>query len=496
MFNRIGSTMKYFWSFCYSLSFATTLLAQPVPANLLANWDDPDIPGSIFYDNAYNEVWGLSINDREIAIIGSTLGTHFIDVTDPQNPQELKQAFVSGAAAGGNIVHRDYHDHNGFLYAVCDEGQSTLQVIDIRNLPDTVTIVHESADMLSKSHNIFIDASTGKMYACGVRKAGSSSFIPLQVYCLDDPTQPELLTDVTQINGFNLPYAHDIFVRNDTAYLNCGGSGLYVIDFHDPLNPVLLGSMNDYPQSGYNHSGWLHPNGKYYYMADETHGKDLKVVDVSDLSNIEVITTFNAGSASPFSIPHNLIVRCGKLYVSWYYDGVQVFDLYDPANPILLTYYFTSDIEHQPSYEGAWGVFPFLESGNFLVSDMQKGLFVLETIDGSCNPAFSTSGTVSCADTVLSVNATPTAISSVNIFPTSTTGTLHVVFEATYPNENCLLEVFSLDGSKIQSEAIPILTPGNQTHTVQLKSNIPTGLYVVRVVGNHGSHSEKIMLQH
>ena len=75
---------------------------------------------STAHNNTYNEIWGIVVNDIEYAIIGSTYGTHFIDVTDPDNVQEVQR--VRGAAQGTPIVHRDYHDHNGFLYAVCDEG--------------------------------------------------------------------------------------------------------------------------------------------------------------------------------------------------------------------------------------------------------------------------------------------------------------------------------------------------------------------------------------
>jgi hypothetical protein len=31
-----------------------------------------------------------------------------------------------------------------------------------------------------------------------------------------------------------------------------------------------------------------------------------------------------------------------------------------------------------PAYQGAWGAYPYLPSGNILVSDMQNGLFVLD----------------------------------------------------------------------------------------------------------------------
>ena len=41
-------------------------------------------------------------------------------------------------------------------------------------------------------------------------------------------------------------------------------------------------------------------------------------------------------------------------------------------------YYDTFEPNHHDSYMGAWGVYPFLPSGNILVSDMQTGLYVFE----------------------------------------------------------------------------------------------------------------------
>ena len=63
-------------------------------ASLLYNWQDSSLVGSWAYDNIYNECWGVYINDHEIAIIGSTAGTHFFDITDPENAYEID--FVQG----------------------------------------------------------------------------------------------------------------------------------------------------------------------------------------------------------------------------------------------------------------------------------------------------------------------------------------------------------------------------------------------------------------
>ena len=115
-----------------SLFLPFLLMAQPQEATLLGTWDDETLVGSTWYDNTYNEIWGVAVNGKEYAILGSTAGTHFIDVTNPQQPYEA--FFVEGAATGGQIIHRDYHDYKGYLYAACDEGPSTLQIIDITQL--------------------------------------------------------------------------------------------------------------------------------------------------------------------------------------------------------------------------------------------------------------------------------------------------------------------------------------------------------------------------
>lgn len=59
---------------------------------------------------------------------------------------------------------------------------------------------------------------------------------------------------------------------------------------------------------------------------------------------------------------------------------MQVFDIRDRENPKRIMHYPTSTIPNGGSYEGAWGVYPFLPSGNILVSDMQEGLFVVEGV--------------------------------------------------------------------------------------------------------------------
>lgn len=352
---------------------ASVAVAQQ-PAQLLGHWQDSTLVGSFAYNNTYNEVWGIVHQGREYAVIGSTAGTHFIDVTDPAQPQEV--TFVPGKTQGGVIIHRDYHDHQGYLYAVADEGASSLQIMDYSTLPDSVHIVYDDDALIRRAHNIFIDTATHRLYALAIRN--SSAFYPMTIYDISNPVQPVFLGGYNNFGNGNIGHVHDAYVQNDTAFLNCGYDGLYIVDFADPSSPVLLGNMDTYPSQGYNHSGWIAPSGDYYYLGDENHNLPVKVVRITDMTDLQVVATLDAGASHSFSIPHNIIAKGNQLFVSYYYDGLQVYDVTDPTQPVRTFYYDTYTGPDRNSYEGAWGVYPFLPSGRILLSDMQSGLFVFE----------------------------------------------------------------------------------------------------------------------
>ena len=355
-----------------------TSFGQGTPnITLKYNWVDTTLSGSSAYNNTYNEIWGVERNGRYYGIIGTTNGTHFFDVTDPDAVTEVD--YIPGKIQGPIIVHRDFHDYKNYLYVVSDEGSSSLQIMDLQYLPDSVVLVYDTNDLFQRSHNIFIDTATGKLYACGVSKTtGSMPFSSaMRIYDIEtDPLNPTLLYEYTDV-----PYVHDVFVRNDTAYSNAGTSGLYVADFSNvPTSHTPLGSLASYTTwgQGYNHSGWLNDAGTHYYFADETWGLKMKACDVTDLTDIQVKDTF--GSAiDPSSIVHNLIARDDMLFVSHYHDGLYIYDISDPAKPVEWGHYDTySPLDHV-SYRGAWGVYPFYPRTNtVLISDMQYGFFVFE----------------------------------------------------------------------------------------------------------------------
>jgi len=369
--------MRYLITSIFFFICVSVANSQEVPqANLLAHWSDESLPASNAHDNTYNEVWGLYVNDREFAVIGSTMGTHFIDVTDTENIEEV--VFVEGAHTGTSIIHRDYHDNNGYLYAVCDEGNSTLQIIDYSNLPNSVEVVYDDGSLIRRSHNIFIDEEHDRLYSCA-HTGNATGTSALRVLDISDPVNPVDLGGFNSFENFGVGHVHDAYVKDNIAYLNCGTNGFALVDMTDLGNIQLLGSLesDDYPDSGYNHSGWLSEQGDIYYMADENHGLKMKAISVEDYTDLETKSLFDVGFDFPDAIAHNLIVDGDLLFVSYYYDGLQVYDISDRENPERILQYPTSQLENNFQYRGAWGVYPLLPSGNVLVSDMQEGLFVI-----------------------------------------------------------------------------------------------------------------------
>lgn len=427
--------------------------------SLAARWHVDTIPATWMYGNVYNAVWGYVRDGHEYGIIGSTSGTHIIDVTNP--PTITETAFIPGAFQGTDVVHREFKTYQDRLYAVTDEGIGTLQIIDLRWLPDSAPVTYNSSALFYRAHTLWIDTLHARLYTW----AGSSQ---AAVYDISNPDQPALLNDCEDDIpwwGSEIGWVHDGYVTDNVAYVN-HMEGMAIVDFTNINSPQLLGTLDNYPQPGYNHSGWLHENGWLYVMADETHGTDLKLFDVSDPNDIQFIDTIGV-EWNELSIAHNPHFHGDLLHVSYYYDGYWLWNVADPANAQLLGYYDTSLEPHDDSYEGAWGVYPYLPSGRVLVSDMQRGLFVIDI-----------SAAVSVAEA--------TEPETLQAFPNPASSS--VSFIATGVVQQ--IELVATDG---RAHAVPF-TAQNDRCTLDL-SGLSDGLYVARIRTGNRVLSSRIVKQ-
>gem|GEM_PF-1720581 len=425
---------------------STAILAQPSKMELLGHWSDTTIPVSTRHGLRFNETWGLWVNGREYAVIGSSWGTHFIDITQPSQPHEV--ARIKGAVT--RIIHRDYHDYQCYLYAVCDQGRSSLQIMDISVLPDTPIVVYDSPELIMRSHNIFIDTSYGILYALATRDSSNAAHAMGVFDLRQDPTRPVLIGHYNQFGDLHVNHVHDAYVRKGIAYLHCGNDGFAIVDFRDPYQPQAIATLrpSDYPFSGYNHSGWLSDDEQYYFMIDETHGTPIKVLDLKNPSLPSVVALIQANDTVDVSIAHNPMVRGHYLFIAHYYDGLQVFDISNPRQPVHKWYYPTSHLPHARGYAGAWGVYAQLPSGTILVSDMQNGLFVFRAM-----PSDTAKGIYSCHSKSTSA-LTPNASRTPSLYAYYADGTIYVIGEPvdTQPRDGIAQWVlYSIDGKVMRS---------------------------------------------
>lgn len=354
--------------FSHNVNCLIFFLVFPVPVFsqdshhvfLNGQWKDISIPTTTD-GSVYNDVFGFEWNGNKYAAIGSTVGTHFISVN---GSSLVENDVVAGKYFSSIVTNRDVFFYDRYIYSICDHGTSSLQIIDISYLPDSVSVVYDSDSLVMKAHSIFIDTATAKMYICGPENlAGNRA---LDIFSLTNPIDPQFLSTFSLVQ-----YVHDIYVMNDTAFMNCANEGVWVADFTNAASPVVFGSLNSYPDLGYNHSGWLSEDRKTYVFTDETNGKKIKLCDASDMTDLQVLNLFNSGSGIN-TIAHNVMLFDDFVYVSHYYDGLQIFDITDKDQPFRAGWYDTHE-QDENLFSGAWGIYVY-NDGTILISDRQEGL--------------------------------------------------------------------------------------------------------------------------
>lgn len=456
--------------FLSSIFYSSTSTAQDsLNIKLLYHWQDPTLHDLTSHQSIYNEIFGFVQNGKEYGVIGSTLGAHIFDVTDAQNIFPVLT--IPAASQGSSVVNRDYDFYNGYLYMVGDQAGARFQIADVSFLPDSAPIVYDSGALFTRAHTITIDAVNARLYANG-GAFNPDSANHMSIYDISNPVNPSLLLNCSTLPVWEqIQYVHDSYVKNDTAYCHAAQRGLFVMDFTDIQNPILLGSVTQYPQQGYNHSGWLHDDGILYAQADETHGFDVKIFDVSDLSDITLIDTIGSGVSEEFSVPHNVVFRDDFLYVSYYHDGLYIFNVANPENIFISGFYDTCVLPDTANYRGCWGVYPLLTSGKILASDMQNGFYVFDV-----------------SDALTGINEQTSSIEEqIVIFPNPFRENITISIPDANKH-NYTFELLDVNGKLLQQGSL-----SRSISSINTGKEIPAGYYLLRVNGNGKSLTKKLV---
>ena len=306
----------------------------------------------------YSDIWGYTDpNGNEYALLGVRTGTSIISLADPTNPFEC--AFIPAPQSSW----REIKVHNHYAYVATDATGNGLQIIDLSQLPNTATLVNTLNTYFNNAHDLLID--NGFCYVVGGDGIGGMSILDLS-----NPVNP-VRTAYYTASG----YIHDIYVWNDTVVASTGYTEEYqLIDVTNKYNPQFISASA--PISGiYAHSGWMTENKRYFYGTDEFNVRDLTVWDLQNRNSWNLVVP--QWQLSNNSRIHNLYILGNYAHVSYYTSGYVVLDITDPTNPQFDGQYDTYPQNNSSNYDGAWGCYPYLPSGNTLISDMSTGLWVL-----------------------------------------------------------------------------------------------------------------------
>ena len=319
--------------------------------------------GSLPFAERINDIWGYENNQGEqYALIGSESAINIVDVTIPSNP------ILLFSIQGATSTWRDVKVYEDFAYVVNEENGGLL-IVDLRDLPNFVlfqNITQIDSFDIRTAHNIFIDEN-GVGYILGSNISNQGAFmIDLNTTNRYAPTFLGLYDD---------QYVHDAYARGDTLYTAEINNGTFsIIDVSNKQDPIVL--AREETSRSFTHNIWLSDDGNYVATTDEKPGAFVDLYDISNLNNIKLLDKYQS-SPNDSLIPHNTFFKNDYLISSYYRDGLTIVDATVKDNLVEVGNYDTSPFPSAAGYEGNWGVYPYLSSGNLLVSDREEGLFIL-----------------------------------------------------------------------------------------------------------------------
>ncbi len=346
----------------------------------------PEIDGE---DASGADNWGWVHRDsgRRFALMGRSDGVSFAEVTDPTNPVYLGN--LPRPDGVGTSVWTDlktYKDH-AFIVADAVSGHG-IQIFDLTRLLDIEPGEPETFDHdahfteFNSAHNIAINQDTGFAYLVGSEACSGG----LYMVDISNPLDPEYAGCFDE-DG----YTHDVqcvlYHGPDPDYqcseicVASNEDSLTVVDVTNKADPVMVG-RHTYDHS-YTHQGWLTEDQRYFITDDELDEtqQNLKGTRtlIFDLQSLEDAPPPAEYIAEGLSIDHNQYVIGDYVFQANYKRGLRVLRIDDPATADLteVAWFDTHPEGEGTDFDGAWSVFPYFGNDMVLVSDINRGMFLL-----------------------------------------------------------------------------------------------------------------------
>ena len=338
-----------------------------------------------------NDCWGWTdpTNGNEYALVCTSGGVSFVDISIPQAPVLLGTV----PTATFDTPWRDVKVYNDHAFIVADNaGSHGMQIFDltrlrnVSNAPETFAPdAHYTG--FGSAHNVVINEDSGYAYIVGTSRSGVYQGGPLFIN-IQDPLNP---ID----EGGYAGYAHDAqtitYNGPDTDHtgkeilIGSNEDEVVIVDVTDKANPQEISTIS-YSNVGYTHQGWFTDDLSYFILGDEldeaNFGMNTRTIvfDFTDLDNPTLHMTYSGESNA---IDHNGYVKNDLFYQANYTAGVRFIDISDIDNATMseIGFFDTYPENNNTSFNGAWNVYPYFESGNIIISDINRGLFIIKKSD-------------------------------------------------------------------------------------------------------------------
>ncbi len=336
-----------------------------------------------------NDIWGWTdpSNGNEYALMGVNNGTVFIDISDPVNPVMLGKLDTQTESS----PWRDVKVHNNFAYIVSEAASHGVQVFDLTRLRDVVnppvtfTPDNNFTEAIGNCHNIVINETTSFAYAVGTARNnlfnGGVHFIDIS-----NPGNPvgaggygdDGYTHDGQVVSYTGP---DPDYAGSEIFIGSNENEMVIANFTDKNNPTGISSLM-YSNLAYTHQGWFTEDQRYFILGDELDETGFGfrsrtlVFDLTDLDNPVLHTTYFGPTSA---IDHNGYVLGDDFFLANYTAGVRVIDISDIENRNLTEtgFFDTFPQGNNATFDGVWSVYPYFDSGNIIISDINSGFFII-----------------------------------------------------------------------------------------------------------------------
>lgn len=334
-----------------------------------------------------NDCWGWTdpLTEKEYAIMGCTSHTAFIDITNPTVP-----IYIGKVNSHNNVnsVWRDIKVYNNFAFIVSEATGHGMQVFDLTRLRNVTTpqifTPDTRYDGFGNCHNIAINEETGFAYCIGTSTfSGGPHVVNIQ-----NPLNP-----VFSFGYSSQQYSHDaqivIYNGPDTQYI---GKEIYfganedkvtVLDVTDKSNPIFISNFY-YANTAYSHQGWLTTDQKTWILGDEidegNFGFNTRsvLIDYTDLDNPVLKGEYFGPTPA---IDHNGYTKGNEFYLANYRAGLRIINASNVNSTGTMNEIASFDTypsNNNAQYNGAWSVYPYFASGNIIISDIDRGLFIVK----------------------------------------------------------------------------------------------------------------------